>query len=165
MSETCPCGSGKTFDACCGPILAGGQAATPEALMRARYTAYVRMQLAFLGDSLHPEHRDDYDPDATRRWAEQAEWLGLEVIGSQLRGDDDGMVEFIARYREKGVPRKYHERAVFKRSDGRWYFVDGRMVSPPTVTRETPKVGRNDPCPCGSGKKYKKCCGQAQAQR
>jgi preprotein translocase subunit SecA len=28
-----------------------------------------------------------------------------------------------------------------------------------TVRRESPKVGRNDPCPCGSGKKYKKCCG------
>ena len=28
-----------------------------------------------------------------------------------------------------------------------------------TIVRETPKVGRNDPCPCGSGKKYKKCCG------
>jgi len=31
------------------------------------------------------------------------------------------------------------------------------------VTREAPKVGRNDPCPCGSGKKYKKCCGAASA--
>ena len=29
------------------------------------------------------------------------------------------------------------------------------------VTREAPKVGRNDPCPCGSGKKFKKCCGAA----
>ena len=29
-----------------------------------------------------------------------------------------------------------------------------------TVRRETPKVGRNDPCPCGSGKKYKHCCGR-----
>jgi preprotein translocase subunit SecA len=28
-----------------------------------------------------------------------------------------------------------------------------------TVRRETPKVGRNDPCPCGSGKKYKNCHG------
>jgi preprotein translocase subunit SecA len=27
-----------------------------------------------------------------------------------------------------------------------------------TVTRNGPKVGRNDACPCGSGKKYKKCC-------
>jgi preprotein translocase subunit SecA len=31
---------------------------------------------------------------------------------------------------------------------------------PVTITRDVPKVGRNDPCPCGSGKKYKKCCGQ-----
>ena len=29
-----------------------------------------------------------------------------------------------------------------------------------TFHNETPKVGRNDPCPCGSGKKYKKCCGR-----
>ena len=29
-----------------------------------------------------------------------------------------------------------------------------------TVRRETPKVGRNDPCPCGSGKKYKHCHGK-----
>ena len=28
------------------------------------------------------------------------------------------------------------------------------------VKRQTPKVGRNDPCPCGSGKKYKRCCGK-----
>lgn len=29
-----------------------------------------------------------------------------------------------------------------------------------TVRRDAPKIGRNDPCPCGSGKKYKKCCGR-----
>jgi preprotein translocase subunit SecA len=27
------------------------------------------------------------------------------------------------------------------------------------LRRAEPKIGRNDPCPCGSGKKYKKCCG------
>jgi preprotein translocase subunit SecA len=32
-----------------------------------------------------------------------------------------------------------------------------------TIVREAPKVGRNDLCPCGSGKKYKKCCGAAAA--
>ncbi len=35
----------------------------------------------------------------------------------------------------------------------------GETVKVETVRREDPKVGRNDPCPCGSGKKYKKCCG------
>lgn len=40
--------------------------------------------------------------------------------------------------------------------------VPQRQNKPQTVRRETPKVGRNDPCPCGSGKKYKHCCGKAQ---
>ena len=33
-------------------------------------------------------------------------------------------------------------------------------AAPRTIRKNTPKVGRNDPCPCGSGKKYKKCCGK-----
>lgn len=37
--------------------------------------------------------------------------------------------------------------------------VHAAAPKPVTVRREEPKVGRNDPCPCGSGKKYKKCCG------
>ncbi|MCP4572121.1 MAG: preprotein translocase subunit SecA [bacterium] len=37
----------------------------------------------------------------------------------------------------------------------------GSDAAPRPVQRETPKVGRNDPCPCGSGRKYKKCCGAA----
>jgi hypothetical protein len=37
---------------------------------------------------------------------------------------------------------------------------DGEQAAPvKTIVREEPKVGRNDPCPCGSGKKYKKCHG------
>jgi SEC-C motif-containing protein len=47
----------------------------------------------------------------------------------------------------------------FLKQDGEWYFVDGQLVAPKTEKRNQPKVGRNDPCPCGSAKKYKKCCG------
>ncbi len=36
----------------------------------------------------------------------------------------------------------------------------GLNVSPPARRESTPKVGRNDPCPCGSGKKFKRCCGR-----
>jgi uncharacterized protein YecA (UPF0149 family) len=36
----------------------------------------------------------------------------------------------------------------------------GEMQKVQTIVREMPKVGRNDPCPCGSGKKFKKCCGR-----
>ena len=37
---------------------------------------------------------------------------------------------------------------------------DTRPSRDETYKRETPKVGRNEPCPCGSGLKYKKCCGK-----
>jgi uncharacterized protein YchJ len=45
------------------------------------------------------------------------------------------------------------------KEDDQWFYVDGdtKGDSPP-VTRNI-KVGRNEPCPCGSGKKFKKCCG------
>jgi preprotein translocase subunit SecA len=36
----------------------------------------------------------------------------------------------------------------------------GEAAKPKTIRREKPKVGRNDPCPCGSGKKYKHCHGK-----
>ncbi len=38
--------------------------------------------------------------------------------------------------------------------------IGSSQEKPEPMRRDTPKVGRNDPCPCGSGKKYKKCCGQ-----
>lgn len=40
-----------------------------------------------------------------------------------------------------------------------WYW-QAIINKPQTVRREGEKVGRNDPCPCGSGKKYKACCGK-----
>jgi SEC-C motif-containing protein len=159
----CPCGSNLEYDACCGPILRGEQPApTAEALMRARYSAFVNVDVDFLSQSLHPDHREDHDANATRRWAESADWRGLEIVATAAGGDgdDEGEVEFIASYKEKGILQRYHERSRFRRHDGRWYFVDGELVLPRTEVHKTPKVGRNDSCPCGSGKKFKKCCGR-----
>ncbi len=161
--STCHCGSGRPFAECCQPILLDERLpATAEELMRARYTAYVTDRIDFLGASLHPEQRPEYDEVATRRWARQSEWLRLEVVSSEAGGpaDERGSVEFVASYREKGAVHHHHEVSEFRKLDGRWYFTEGRLVPPTTQRRETPKVGRNDPCPCGSGKKYKKCCGK-----
>lgn len=158
----CPCGSGTAFDICCGPILSGAvPAETAEALMRARYTAYARRQTEFLGESLHPDQRHDYDSAATRRWAQKSQWLGLEVVACKDggTGDDAGEVEFVAVYKENEAIHRHHEKSQFTKLNGRWYFVDGEIVPPATRVNAAPKVGRNDPCPCGSGKKYKKCCG------
>ncbi len=156
----CPCDSGSAYEACCGPLHAGAETAgSAVALMRSRYSAYARGEIAYLTDSLHPEHRDDHDPAATRRWAEQSDWIGLEVVAADEQGEE-GRVEFIATYREKGVIQTHHEIGVFKRLQGRWYYVDGELVPPSTRQYQAPKPGRNEPCPCGSGKKYKKCCGR-----
>lgn len=159
----CPCGSGSDFGACCGPVLSGETpAATAEDLMRSRYCAYVTGQIQHLATSLHPDHRQDLDLSATRRWSQGARWLGLEVVSSSGGGeqDEEGVVEFIATYKDKGVTKPHHERASFSKKDGIWYYVDGDIVKPATSVHQSPKVGRNDPCPCGSGEKFKKCCGR-----
>ncbi|WP_428624997.1 YchJ family protein [Sedimenticola sp.] len=158
----CLCGSSKPAADCCNPVINGERhAVTAEELMRARYTAFATGAIDFLSSSLHPDHRDDHDVAATRRWAENSEWLGLQIVKCE-RGDAqdvEGVVEFIATFKEKGVVRRHHERSRFSKVDNEWFFVDGELVLPETKINQSPKVGRNDPCPCGSGKKYKKCCG------
>lgn len=159
----CPCGSGSDFDACCGPLLAGAHAPTPEALMRSRYTAHVKGDIAHLARTLSAEQRKTFDEAAARRWSKESEWLGLTVSRTEGGGEKDevGMVEFTARFRMEGKEHEHFEQALFGREDGRWVYT-GQVGGPGvTVRRETPKVGRNDPCTCGSGKKYKKCCGAA----
>ena len=157
----CPCGSTNPYSECCEPIISGDRpATTAEQLMRARYSGYVFAKMDFIFDSTHPEHREGYDHAGTKEWAETAEWLGLEIIGIKKGGAEDsvGEVEFIARFNEKGERREHHEAGQFKRKDGSWYFTEGNMIRQKPLS--VAKIGRNDPCNCGSGLKYKKCCGK-----
>jgi SEC-C motif-containing protein len=158
---TCPCGSGKPYADCCEPYISGAvRPDTAEQLMRSRYSAYAKVNMDYLHDTLHPDHRQDHDRNAARRWAEESDWLGLTIVATEdgQAGDKQGVVEFRASYREKGKNHVLHEVSRFENIDGQWYYVDGEHPRPTTVRNEQ-KVGRNDPCPCGSGKKYKKCCG------
>ena len=160
--ELCPCGSDKPYADCCEPVIRGTRnAETPEALMRSRYTAYVKKELDHLYNSLHPSERKDYKKEEGANWAKNLDWQSLEILKTEDGGPEDetGMVEFIARYRKKETPFNHHEIAEFVREDGQWYFKDGHAPKPVQSIRQGPKIGRNDPCPCGSGKKYKKCCG------
>jgi SEC-C motif domain protein len=157
----CTCGSDADYAVCCEPIITGAQPArTAEQLMRARYSAYAGLRMDFIFESTHPDHRDTFDPVGTRAWAEQSTWQGLEIIGVTKGGEEEseGEVEFIARYKEKELNREHHERGQFRKLDGTWYFAEAIMVkNKPLVVA---KIGRNDPCPCGSGLKHKKCCGK-----
>jgi SEC-C motif domain protein len=160
----CPCQSGKTFDQCCAPIISGGkQADTAEALMRARYTAYSLKQMEFIEKTHDPATKAETDMEANRQWAESTTWKGLEILETTQGGvsDEVGTVEFKATYETKSEegPQIHHERSEFCKKNGIWYFSDGKIPPVRTVIRGGAKIGRNDPCPCRSGKKYKKCCG------
>lgn len=154
----CPCRSGKTLADCCGPYLAGLPAPTAEALMRSRYSAYAVGNIDYLRETLLPSTREDFAREEAETWARNSVWTGLEIRGTEKGqpGDTDGVVEFVARFSMNGKPMSHHETSRFAVEDGRWYYVDGVLGARP---RSGPKVGRNDPCPCGSGKKYKKCHG------
>ena len=158
----CPCGSEAKYEECCEPVIKGTQnAETAVQLMRARYSAYARVEADFLYESLHPDKKSSHDFKQTKDWAAKSKWEKLEILGTEKGGQDDesGTVEFIAHYTVKGERTRHHEVATFVKADGKWFFEDGEGVAPKQVIRTSPKTGRNDPCPCGSGKKYKKCCG------
>jgi len=158
----CPCGSELEYNTCCQPIISGEKLAkTPEEVMRSRYSAFSEIELDYLKESLHPDHRNDYDEESVRSWSVNSEWEKLEIVNSEINEDGiTGNVEFIAHFSQNDQQVVHHELATFEKMDDKWYFVDGNPVVAKPVKRETPKVGRNQPCPCGSGKKYKKCCGK-----
>ncbi len=161
--DLCPCGSKMNYAECCRPLISGGKRAeTAEQVMRARYSAYVMKEMDYLLASLHPDQRADYDDKGSRAWAERAVWHGIEIHNTEKGGpvDSEGEVEFTVSFTENGIKQEHHERSTFKKSDGVWYFETGKALLPRQVVRTAPKAGRNDPCPCGSGKKYKKCCGK-----
>ena len=126
--------------------------------MRSRYTAYVKRAYDHLGNSLSAVQRKDYSADDAKRWAESSEWLGLEIHPVSLGGptDETGLVEFIARFKTQGQEHAHHEIAAFTRENGHWVYARPRQDAEHDRTQETPKPGRNDLRPCGSGKKIQR---------
>jgi SEC-C motif domain protein len=166
--KPCPCRAKESepfpYAQCCAPILeAGKPAPTAEALMRARYSAYALGKIDFLFESLAPEARGDFDRKSVQHWATQSQWLGLEILSTEggKAGDAEGYVEFVAHFALDGKEQAHRERSKFRADEaGGWYFLEEANRKPtPVVKGDQP--GRNDPCPCGSGKKYKKCCALA----
>ena len=121
--------------------------------MRSRYVAYLLKDGAYLlntwAATTRPDHVD-FDGDATQ-------WTGLSILRREAGTEDDtqGTVEFIARYRANGEAGQLHEISRFVRIAGKWQYQHGDIL--PDV--DFSKTGRNDLCPCGSGRKFKKCCG------
>lgn len=159
MSEqpSCPCGSGRDYAHCCGVFHRGERlATTAEALMRSRYAAYVHGNSAYLMQTWHASTRPEQ-----LALSDQPVWQRLEIldcVAGQV-GDIDGVVEFIAQYQSEQGPGSLRERSRFRCEQGAWFYLDGQVDTSTQASPEV-KIGRNAPCPCGSGKKYKHCCGR-----
>jgi SEC-C motif-containing protein len=155
----CPCGSGKPFGQCCEPIIRQQRvAANAEEVMRSRFTAHV------LGDYAHL-HRTDletakqpYEPVQEEEGA--VTWTRLEIHAHEPGPKPElAFVDFTAYFKDGDAERALDEKSEFQKVDGVWYYTRAVRTGPRPI-KAPPKVGRNDPCPCGSGKKYKHCCGR-----
>jgi SEC-C motif-containing protein len=119
--------------------------------------------VSYIKQTLVPEKRSTFDEENAKEWAQTSTWKGLQILSTEAGGETDktGVVEFVATFEQNNKVVEHHEVSQF-RKDGRghWCFVDGEVKTnkPQTMVRSSPKIGRNDPCSCGSGKKYKKCC-------
>lgn len=143
----CPCGSNKAYSDCCEPLHSRLQKAQiAEELMRSRYSAFALGNAEYLYKTSLPAHHAPDELDALKMQMNQVEWLRLDVVSAS-----EESVEFKAYYRDAGGIRLLHEKSTFVYENGQWLYDEGTLY--------TTKIERNEPCPCGSGKKYKKCCG------
>jgi len=154
--QTCPCGSDADYEDCCGPCHQSPlKAPTAEALMRARYSAYAMGNRDFVLQTWHPDTRPaQLDLEANNVW----KGLVIHKIINGGPNDTEGMVEFTAMLVSSGTPAQIRERSQFLRGPMGWQYVDGELAREVPVKKE--KIPRNAPCPCGSGKKFKRCCGR-----
>lgn len=150
--QACPCGTEITYAHCCRRYHQGKAAPTPEALMRSRYSAFVLELADYLLATWHPTTRP-----SSLDFAVSPDWTSLQVFSSG-ETSGRGAVHFRAIYRTAQGWGYLEETSDFVRERGQWFYVGGD-------TREGQlKPGRNDPCPCGSGRKYKACCLQREAR-
>ena len=162
----CPCGKPLSVNECCGRFFdESSWPDTAEELMRSRYTAFATQHIDYIFTTHHPDTRSEVNRGDVERFSRDSTWLGLEILSTEdgQPGDDQGWVEFCARYADKQGEHLHHERSLFRREKGRWFFHSAHAPKGTPIRHAQPKVGRNEPCPCGSGKKHKKCCGAAAA--
>ncbi|WP_246777475.1 YchJ family metal-binding protein [Rhizobium sp. BG4] len=127
--------------------------------MRARYTAFTRGDLDFIERTCTDDGKSSLDRFEMERSLPKTTFLGFELREATEEPErDTGSVTFAFRYRFQDKEFTQVEIANFRRVDGIWLFNDS-VVNPKPATIRVESIGRNEPCPCGSGKKYKKCCG------
>lgn len=126
QNSICYCGNTLPYENCCKRIhLDQKEAKTAEHLMRARYSAFVVQDIAFLYKSFHPSTRKFQNKIEIEIWAKESKWIQLQILFSNSH-----IVEFEAHYLDiQQNLQIHHERSNFKQIDGLWYYVDGKYIS------------------------------------
>ncbi|MFY8273276.1 YchJ family protein [Pseudoalteromonas sp. SSDWG2] len=149
----CFCGSPQPYEQCCGVYILGGQKApSPLALMKSRYSAFCTKAIDYLCDTCSTNAIVDNTKEDVAQFADVAQFVNLEIVDSQLEATPP-VVEFKAYYLFNNTLSCIHERSSFVFERDQWCYDKGVIFPSKDV-----KVNRNDPCPCGSSKKFKKCC-------
>jgi SEC-C motif-containing protein len=150
LKKECPCKSSRLFKSCCSPILADhALAVTPEMLMRSRYTAFVVEDSEFLLRSW-----DNSTRPRSISFENNIVWVSLNIDDAlqPLPGDSKGNVTFSAFFIQNDNFVEMKEKSNFIRKRGLWFYLNGEL------TLHEKSLSLKEKCPCGSGKKYKRCC-------
>lgn len=172
-SDKCPCGSQLAYHDCCEIAHNNhGAVQTPAQLMRSRYCAHVLKLIDYVVDTYHPSCNAEQQRDSIAQSVE-SHWIKLDVADVEEGSHpDEGFVTFYAYFEDEKQLYCLGERSRFVRENNLWYYIDGEFLEkalpefdpapapPANAPVQSSKIGRNDPCVCGSGKKYKKCCGK-----
>ncbi len=158
-AHQCKCGSGKLFVNCCEPLLLRTKfAQSPEELMRSRFVAYCDREAGYIYETHHPETRTNNLLDQLKDPKNQLQFVKLEVLHSDAQ-PLEGTVKFKAFFIADNRLQTHAETSLFKKVDKMWFYHSALSLS--FEKDQSIKIGRNDLCFCGSGRKYKKCCSTA----
>lgn len=144
--KNCFCDSEQVYEKCCGKYINKKQTAeNPEQLMRSRYSAYILKDEKYLLQSWHESTR----PESLDLTHDSTQWKKLKIISA-----DEKHVHFAAFFTQDTLNKEkiyvLTEKSNFVKEKN-WFYLDGNDV-------ETIQLTKNMPCPCQSGKKYKRCC-------
>lgn len=170
-TQLCPCQINPSaatqtplfYSDCCQPYhneidkADGIKAENAERLMRTRYSAFVQVLPDYIVKTTLPAQQNLLDIHSIETWARETDWAGLEIVKHTPKlGKHHAQVEFKAYFKSNEDLQAHHELSAFVKvtdknsNNARWYFLD------PTVSMS---VTQKQPCVCGSGEKFKRCCG------
>jgi SEC-C motif-containing protein len=143
-----------------------GTAPTAETLMRSRYSAFAIGDFNYIAATQKLKDEPNQNGEDIQESNEHTKWIKLEINATEdgLEKDKTGVVAFSAHFKEGKHIGRLSERSIFKKEKGKWFYISGEhdiQKNTTLINSEAMKIGRNDPCLCGSGKKFKKCCAVA----